>query len=266
MNDSQREPGVSSPDREAPLILAVDTTSERGSVALHRGAELVAVLGSWRPGTHSQVLHEDVDFLLRRAGIALPQVSLLAVAIGPGSFTGVRVGIAAIKGFAHALAKPVIGIGALEALAYSAGVSGTICACRDALRGEVYAQLFRFTVGGELQALSEPHVVRPEHLVASLEEESLIFVCDAGAPLREALEEAARQKGRPLIRLTHAPREGRGWWLLPLRPFLAPAVAALAARRFPEGLDPEGATLDALYVRPADAEVRWRRRADPLLD
>jgi len=257
---------VDASNREEPLILAVDTTSERGSVALQRGTELVAVLGSWRPGTHSQLLHEDVAFLLRRAGIELERISLLAVAIGPGSFTGVRVGIATVKGFAHALAKPVIGVGALEALAYSVGVSGTICACRDALRNELYAQLFHLTAEGELQALGPPQLMRPADLVTSLQEESLTIICDAGAPLLEAFEEAARQKNRPLSRLAHAPREGRGWTMLPPPSFLAPAVAALAARRFPEGLDPEGATLDALYVRPADAEVRWRKRTDPLPD
>jgi len=136
------------PTDDAPLILAVDTTSERGSVALQRGSELLAVFGSWRPGAHSQKLHEDVDLILRRAGVALEQIALLAVAVGPGSFTGVRVGIASVQGLAHALAKPVVGIGALEALAYSAGVSGTICACRDALRGDLYAQLFRLDPNG----------------------------------------------------------------------------------------------------------------------
>jgi len=264
MNESPKEPNAGRSDREAPVILAVDTSSERGSVALQHGEELVAVLGRRHPGMHSQMLHEDVDFLLRRAGIALSQVSLLAVAIGPGSFTGVRVGIATVKGFAHALGSPVLGIGALDALAYGAGASGTICACRDALRGELYAQLFHLTADGELRALSEPHLVRPEHLVASLAEESLSIVCDAAAPLRAALQEAARQKGRRLRPCARAPRDERGWWLLPPPPFLAPAVAALAARRFPDGLDPDGATLDALYVRPADAEVRWR--ADPLPD
>ncbi|MCS6816795.1 MAG: tRNA (adenosine(37)-N6)-threonylcarbamoyltransferase complex dimerization subunit type 1 TsaB [Blastocatellia bacterium] len=248
------------------MILAIDTTSERGSIALQRGKELLAVLGSWRPGTHSQMLHEDIDFLLRRAGVTLERVSLLAVTIGPGSFTGVRVGIASIQGLAHALAKPVMGIGALEALAYGVGVSGTICACRDALRGEVYAQLFHLMADGELRALSEPQLMRPEALVAALEERTLIFVCEATASLRAELEEAARRKGHPLVPLVRVPHDEYGWVFVEPSPFLAPAVAALAARRFPQGIISEGATLDALYVRPADAEVRWRLRAGPLPD
>ncbi|GBC78089.1 tRNA threonylcarbamoyladenosine biosynthesis protein TsaB [bacterium HR08] len=260
MSESQR---VSD---DAPLILAVDTTSERGSVALQRGSELLAVLGSWRPGAHSQKLHEDVDLLLRRAGVALEQITLFAVAVGPGSFTGVRVGIASVQGLAHALAKPVIGIGALEALAYSAGVSGTICACRDALRGDLYAQLFRLAPDGTLNALSEPRLVRPDTLVASLEEDPLVFIGDATASLLRALEEAVRRIGRTLTSLTHAPLQARGWMLLSRPIFLAPAVAALAAGRFPEEAVPEGATLDALYVRPSDAEVRGRSRVDPLPD
>ncbi len=251
------------PTDDAPLILAVDTTSERGSVALQRGSELLAVFGSWRPGAHSQKLHEDVDLILRRAGVALEQIALLAVAVGPGSFTGVRVGIASVQGLAHALAKPVVGIGALEALAYSAGLSGTICACRDALRGDLYAQLFRLDPHGTLDALSEPRLVPPDVLVASLEDDPLIFVCDATASLLRALEEAGKRIGRTLISLTHAPLQARGWILLQRPMFLAPAVAALAARRLHDAV-PEGATLDALYVRSSDAEVRWRSRADPL--
>jgi len=267
MSESHRETTGNISASEAPLILAVDTTSERGSLALQRGSELLAVLGSWRPGTHSQMLHEDVDFLLRRTGLTLEQITLFAVASGPGSFTGVRVGIASVKGFAQALTKPVMGIGALEALAYSAGMSGTICACRDALRGEFYVQLFHLAPDGALRALGEPTLMRPERVVASLEdEETLIFVCDAAAPLRASLADAVRQRGRTLVTHTHAPQPVRGWMLLERPLFLAPAVAALAARRFPEGIILEGATLEALYVRPPDAEVRWRLRSHPLPD
>ncbi len=250
------------PEEGHLVILAVDTTSERGSLALQCGEKLLAVLGSWRPAAHSQKLHEDVDFLLRRTGLTVEQISLLAVAIGPGSFTGVRVGLASVKGLAHALSKPVLGIGTLEALAYSAGVSGTICACRDALRGELYAQLFHLTPEGTLHALSEPRLVRPDQLIASLDEQDLTFLCDAPEALIAALREAAARRGRALPAFTHAPSDASGWRLLERPLFLAPAVAALAAQRFPQGAVPEGATLDALYVRPSDAEIRWRRLLD----
>jgi tRNA threonylcarbamoyladenosine biosynthesis protein TsaB len=267
MSDSHREMTRTVVASEAPLILAVDTTSERGSIALQQGSELLAVVGSWRPGTHSQMLHEDVDFLLRRTGLPLEQIALFAVAIGPGSFTGVRVGIASVTGFAQALTKPALGISALEALAYSTGMSGTICACRDALRGDVYVQLFHIAPDGALRALGEPSVMRPETVVASLEDqETLVFVCDAAAPLRASLADAARHRGRTLVSYSHAPQAARGWMLLERPPFLAPAVAALAARRFPEGILLEGATLEALYVRPPDAEVRWRSQSHPLPD
>ena len=106
-----------------PLILSVETATLSGSVAVSRGDELLGVVTGDASISHSNTLLVDVDKLLTETQIALPEIDLFAVATGPGSFTGLRIGIATIKALAATLDRPTAGVPTLEAVALSGGVS-----------------------------------------------------------------------------------------------------------------------------------------------
>ena len=132
------------------LILALDTTSRVGSVALARDGGVLDQQKGDPSRTHGERLPDDIGDLLERHGLTVADVDLYAVAAGPGSFTGLRVGIATIQGLALAHARPVVPVSALVALAYGARTSsggpvqdaGLIAACMDAQRREVFSALY----------------------------------------------------------------------------------------------------------------------------
>src|SRR5215213_11524682 len=123
----------------APLILSVETATLSGSVALLRGEQVLAALAGDSGVSHSNTLLNDIDKLLHEAQIDLPQVDLFAVATGPGSFTGLRIGIATVKALAATLDRPCAGVPTLQAIALAAGESRRSVALLPAGRGEVFA-------------------------------------------------------------------------------------------------------------------------------
>src|SRR5580700_10232065 len=136
------------------LTLAVDTTAEFGSIALADEDDATGIREEFRvhaPQGFSQVLFGEIEALLKRHGVQLSEIELFAGASGPGSFTGVRVGLAAIKGMAEVLGKPVVAVSNLEALA-EFGKSNARATIIDARRGEVYAALYD---GAGNQVISE---------------------------------------------------------------------------------------------------------------
>ena len=130
----------------AVLILALDTSSRAGSLAIVRNGEVVAERSGDPSRTHAERLPLAFADVCRTAGIQLRDVDLFAVAAGPGSFTGLRVGIAAIQGLAFALDRRVVAVSSLEAVAAAAPGAALIGAWVDAQRGEVFAQLFTVPV------------------------------------------------------------------------------------------------------------------------
>lgn len=258
-NDVSKEPnGIVHP--ATPLTLAVDTTSARRSVALAKGNRLLGVIGVDAGPTHSWNLHDEVDLLLDKCQSTLSEIDVLGVTTGPGSFTGLRVGVAAVKGFAHALDKPVVGVTSLEAWARRAGVSGRVCACIDAQRGELYAQVFDVDGVGAVRPVTDPRLIPPQEVCAWLSDQSdLLFAGDGVGISRAEWEAWARQCGREIRFVSVPPTPVRGWMAIEIIEFLAPAVAWLAERRLREGHVQTAVTLDALYVRASDAEMkRWR--------
>src|SRR6476619_470279 len=125
-------------------ILAVDTSSERGSVCVMEDGEALGEIRLKRSIQHSDRLFRSVDFLFRYVGFDLKEIDLFVAARGPGSFTGLRVGLAAMEAFAATHEKPAVGVSTLEALAWRSGVVGKwIAPVIDARRGEVYGGLYR---------------------------------------------------------------------------------------------------------------------------
>ena len=130
------------------LILAFETSAKAAGVALHDGQKMLAECYQNTGLTHSQTLMVMAEDLVKQCGLSTADVTHVAVAAGPGSFTGVRIGVAAAKGFAWGGELPCVGVSTLEAMAMGLGVyEGVVCACMDARRSQVYNALFRAEKG-----------------------------------------------------------------------------------------------------------------------
>lgn len=161
-------------------ILALDTSSTSGSIALLDNGRLVSELTVGAVGTHSQWLLKAIDTLLSDAKTRINEVGLFAIDTGPGSFTGLRIGISSIKGLAWPLGKKVVGVSTLKALAMNLRDSMRIvCPVLDARKNEVYAALYEFR-DGAATALLPDSALKPEALFDEIKkrgiEGSVIFL------------------------------------------------------------------------------------------
>jgi len=221
-----------------PTILAIDTTHEFGSLALLRPGEIDEVL-LHSPSGFGHVLFPHLERLLERNGVAGEEVDCWAAASGPGSFTGVRVGLACVKGLAEAYGKPVAAVSNLEAMARF-GASPLRAAVLDARRGEVYGAVY-----DAAGALVAPEcVARFPQWLATLPEGDLEFVSTDFTPFQAALAGTRFERAG----VTTAPRA------------LAAAVARIAEQRLAAGDVADPAAVDANYVRRSDAELLWKDR------
>jgi tRNA threonylcarbamoyladenosine biosynthesis protein TsaB len=206
-------------------LLALDTTSDFGSIALMEDSTLLEQVALHSPGGFAHVLFQEIEALLHRHGMKIADVDTFASASGPGSFTGVRVGLTAVKGLAEAMGRKVVAVSNLEALAWF-GTRPLRAPVIDARRGEVYGAVYNALgsqVCGEV-------VTRLPTWLDSLPDGDLEIITqgfDVG-PTRW-----------PLIT---APLE------------LAIAIGSIAARR--EAQSPSA--IDANYVRRSDAELFWK--------
>ncbi len=228
-------------------ILALDSSAVTASVAVLDHTKVIAELYSHSGLTHSETLMPMVDTALRMAGCPADTLDLLAVTQGPGSFTGLRIGIACVKGMAAGLQKPCMGISTLLCIAraYSGG-EGIVCACMDARCGQVYYALFRAFTGG-IERLTPDSADAIEALLPQLQAWSapVYFVGDGAALCYEALGE----------RLTDAR-------LAPpnLRYLRAANVALAAYESYDPGEDYAPGRLQPLYLRLPQAERELKKR------
>ena len=166
------------------LTLAFETSAKAASVALTENGKLLGESYQNTGLTHSQTLMVMAEDLLKQCGKTMADVTAVAVAEGPGSFTGVRIGVAAAKGLAWGGQLPCYGVSTLEAMAVSlGGYEGTVCACMDARRSQVYNALFRVE-GGKLTRISEDRAIALAELKTELEHiDGPIFLVGDGAVL-----------------------------------------------------------------------------------
>jgi tRNA threonylcarbamoyladenosine biosynthesis protein TsaB len=238
--------------KNQPIILALDTSSRCTRLALARGDQIIDALAVPGDERRSERLWLDVSELLERAGLRIAAVELFGVCVGPGGFTGLRVGLAAVKGLAAATGLPVAGVTSLEAAAMAANGATTACAMVGAYKGEVYWQLFAFDDRGLPVALSEPLVSTSSEAVAQVAAlPEIVFVGDGVEVSREVIREMA---GARFIEATNA--SCGGWRIRPAAPDLAEAVARVAYLKWQQGAVETAAQLRAVYVRPAEAEVK----------
>lgn len=227
------------------LILSLDTTTRGGSVALVRDGEVVVERTGDPALTHAQRLPADLIAACAAAGVDVADVELFAVAVGPGSFTGLRIGIATVQGLAMARERRVVPVSTLHALAAAAPAGpARIAAWMDAHRSEVYAQVFERGPEGE-QPLCEP-AAAPAETVLNLQRSVLDGTAFHGDGALRYRDRITSVLGADAVLVD------------PVRP-LAGAIGLIAARHPDAAIVPHA--IVPLYVRRPDVELVRERRS-----
>lgn len=229
------------------LILGIETATEQVSVAIGGHEGVLAMFEVCRGRRHAETLTPAIQFLCRQADIELAEISVIAVDVGPGLFTGMRVGLAAGKALAQALRVPMIGMSSLDLLAFPLRhTDRTIAAVIDARRGELFYALYRPVPAG-VQQVVEPRCGLVDDLVADLlaQGEDLVLVGDGALRYRGAIESdvvrcqfaeqfLSRPSSAPLVQLAHA-QAMREEWVNPWE-------------------------IEPMYLRLPDAQINWNSR------
>jgi tRNA threonylcarbamoyladenosine biosynthesis protein TsaB len=224
-------------------VLGIDTSTPCGSVGLIDDELIISEYLLNIPVTHSERLLGAIGLMLKEARFAIGDLDGWALSLGPGSFTGLRIGVSAVKGLALASRKPVAGVSTLDVLAYQ--ISSTpylIYPIIDARKGEVYTASYRYGEGNDLKRQSVYQAIKPEELIRKIQERT-IFVGDGvrtyGDYLRNSLSSLAVFPPNQL----NVPH-GSG-------------VAKLGLELLRKGEQLDLATFTPLYVRPSEAEIKF---------
>ena len=223
------------------LILAFETTAKAGSVALLEETKLLGESYQNTGLTHSQTLMVMAEDMLKQCGKTVADITAVAVAQGPGSFTGVRIGVAAAKGFAWGGELPCYGVSTLEAMAETLGAyEGYVCACMDARRNQVYNALF-LAEGGKLKRVSEDRAIALAELKSELEHiDGPVFLVGDGSSLTyKTLKDAVPNLILPPEHRMHQRASG---------------VALVAAKQIAAGEAGDANALAPNYLRLSQAE------------
>ena len=228
------------------LVLSVDTSSKSGSVALLRGSTLLACLSDTSDEPYSSRLFRHLEAILREAAVSLPQIDLYAVSSGPGTFTGLRVSLTAVKGWAEVFGKPIAPVSSLEAVAaQSTSRHALLAPVLDAHRGQIFGGLYEPSRNGLRRCTDDAVMTAAEYLEMVLSEAAgapLVFLSPHPLVLRSALD-ASPFRTNPLQEVS---------------PVLAPLVGRIGLELANRGKLVDSLTLDAHYVRRSDAELLWK--------
>jgi tRNA threonylcarbamoyladenosine biosynthesis protein TsaB len=227
-------------------VLGIDTSTRCGSIGLIDEERVISEYLLNTPMTHSERLIEAINYLLKEAHCLMEDLDGWAISLGPGSFTGLRIGVSTIKGLAYATQKPVAGIASLDALASQ--ISPTpylICPVLDARKGEVYTSFYRYDEAHLLLRRSDYLAIKPEDLMKNIKEK-VIFVGDGiktyGSYFRDSLPSFALFPS-PSLHLPHGS-----------------TVARLGVELLHKGELLDLKTFIPIYVRPSEAEIKWQEK------
>jgi tRNA threonylcarbamoyladenosine biosynthesis protein TsaB len=175
------------------LTLAIECATKTIGLALLEEEDTRAELYLRSGKHHTEVLLSAVDQLFVLTGKTLEEVDLLACTVGPGSFTGLRIGVSTVKGLALAMSKPVVGVSTLEALAMNVSpTSWLICPLIDAGNHQVYAGLFRIEPGGLPQAVTSEKLIDITRFLKDLDQEEIVFLGDGAVRHEELIDKTHR--------------------------------------------------------------------------
>jgi tRNA threonylcarbamoyladenosine biosynthesis protein TsaB len=228
-------------------VLGIDTSTPCGSVGLIDEERVVADYFLNIPVTHTERLLGAIELLLREARSSIEDIDGWAISLGPGSFTGLRIGVSTVKGLACATKKPVAGVSTLDVLACQTSPTPyLICPILDARKQEVYTAFYRYEDWNLIKRQSTYEAIRPEDLVKNIQERT-IFVGDGVKTYGEYFRN-----------------------LLPSLAILSPfslnapygsVVAKLGLALLRKGKNLDIANFTPIYVRPSEAEIKWRERS-----
>lgn len=229
------------------MLLAIETSSLVSSVALLHNDTLRAEFTTQARLTHSEQLMPHIADMMQKAGVLKSQIDGIAVSIGPGSFTGLRIGLATAKGLAFAWNVPIVGIETPVSLAWnSIGASDEICVLIDAQKGNVYEARYQWQ-GTKLETIQDIRILSRKEVLDALDEtqKPIVFYGDGALKGRQEIEEKS-----PLFRLAPPtmviPRAG--------------SLALAAKKRLDAGDVDDCMTLTPAYKRRSEAEVLWEKR------
>jgi tRNA threonylcarbamoyladenosine biosynthesis protein TsaB len=228
------------------LILAIDTATPQVGAAIGGHEGVIASAHTVAGRRHAENLAPQIDFVRRQARIELDELGAIAIDVGPGLFTGLRVGIATAKAMAHALQIPMIGVSSLDLLAFPVRFTNRlIAAVIDARRSEVFYALYRQVPGG-VQRVSEPRVAAPDEVASELHAQSdeILLVGDGALRYREIFE------GRQPVELVE---QGLSY------PSAISLMQLAHARALREEFVPHW-EIEPVYLRQPDAEINWSTR------
>jgi tRNA threonylcarbamoyladenosine biosynthesis protein TsaB len=223
-------------------ILAVDTTTSGGSAALLEDARLMGEVACESSSTHSARLLRAIDHLLRAADLDIKDIDGFAVAAGPGSFTGIRIGLSTVKSLAFASGRPVAAISTLGALALKLVHPQVrlICPILDAKKGEIYSALFESNQGNMVEIIPQG-AYSPDALFARLPSHRVIYFNGSGLSVfRDRLMPYIKDRGRFPSRTA----------------FIAHEVGVLGLEKLKQGRGVSASHLEPIYFRRSQAEEK----------
>ena len=230
------------------VLLALDTCDSRGSLAILRDDDVLHVVPHDSSVDYSSWLLPAVDSARARTSLKMSDLDLLAVACGPGSFTGIRVGLTSVKAWSEVYGVRVAAVSRLAAVAeQAAGETGYVAAFVDAQRGQVFGALYR-RLPTELQLVEEELVIAPEGFLEFVEQRA-----EGGAVSWISMDPEKITQLREW-----APRAKRGELVQLCETVLAPVIGRIGRRRALRGQFKDALSLDADYVRRSDAEIFWK--------
>lgn len=230
------------------LTLALECATKTIGIALLDGEDVRAEIYLSLGRHHAEVLLPAIDRLFLLTGLTPEAVDLLACTVGPGSFTGLRIGVSTVKGLALAMGKPIVGVSTLEALAMNAiPFARLICPMLDARKSQVYTGIYRMGPDGLLSAVKSEKLADVDRFLAELGHEETIFLGD-GALRHEKL---IRETGK---RWTILGESGR-------QRLMASAVGRIGLQRYRSGDSVNALTLTPRYLRLSEAETNCGPRA-----
>jgi tRNA threonylcarbamoyladenosine biosynthesis protein TsaB len=229
-------------------ILAVDTSSMSGSFALLDGENIIAEWTLRSAQTHNRRLLKAIDTLVREAGWDLESIDAFAVAGGPGSFTGLRIGMTTLKALAWTLGKLYAAVPSLDALAFPLSFAAfPVCSVIDARKKEVYCALYQTDGDGNPRIVMPYSVLSPMALAGKIRQ-TTIFVGDGWLLYRDRMKKKLGSLALEAPATSHMVRAG--------------SVGELARRRFLRGDSDDPKTSLPLYIRPSEAEIRFPHFAE----
>lgn len=226
-------------------VLAIDSSTESGSVALLKDSQIILETFINTGRNHSITILPAVSDTLKAAGLEADCVDLFAVTTGPGSFTGLRIGVSIIKGLALATSKPVVGVSTLDAIARNLFAAALpVCPLMDAKRGQVYAGLYRYGVDGLPERIIPETLSDPRQFLERIQDK-VILTGNGINPYMDIIQEVL--SGRYLLAPSH------------MHFVRASSVGLIAAEKFKRGKLADVTTLTPGYLRSSEVQTEGKQ-------